>query len=447
MATTRASTNAAFLKSDINELFHRSTSYGNETGTLPNGIFEPGSDHMNRFQSGDVKVLVIGAGGLGCEILKNLALSGITSIHVVDLDTIDVSNLNRQFLFRQHDVGRGKAEVAAEFIMQRVPGCIVTPYKCDIRTLDETFYKQFKVIVSGLDNIDARRWINSLLHNIVDFYDEDGQLTEDSYNTIIPLVDGGTEGFRGQSRVIIPKITSCFECTLSTFPKQERYPLCTIAETPRLPEHCIAYAFIIEWPKIFPTKTLDKDSPEDMQWVYNVALERANRYNIDGVTYFKTLGVVKNVIPAVASTNAIISAACVVEVIKLLTFCSQSLNNYFMYGGAEGIYSSTYSIDQIEHCLVCSGHTSRLTIDKDMLLSEFLQLLHDSPNYGFVLPNVSLNVEPNRNLYFRVPAQLELALRPNLSMHMHQLMQHGQCITVTDKSVYQHVEIQVYFEE
>lgn len=139
----------------------------------------------------------------------------------------------------------------------------VTAHHGKIQDKDSTFYAQFNCIISGLDNVEARRWLNATVVGLVQ-YDDDGDMDPD---TIIPIVDGGTEAFSGQARFILPRITSCFECTIDAFPPQTTFPLCTIAETPRRPEHCIAYASILQWPKEFPDKKLDTDSPEDMNWV------------------------------------------------------------------------------------------------------------------------------------------------------------------------------------
>ena len=74
------------------------------------------------------RVLVIGAGGIGCELLKNLVLTGFEDLEVIDLDTIDVSNLNRQFLFRPHHVSKSKAVVAAAAVREFNPAARVVAY-------------------------------------------------------------------------------------------------------------------------------------------------------------------------------------------------------------------------------------------------------------------------------------------------------------------------------
>jgi ThiF family len=186
-------------------LLSRPSPFSNEEGALPVGEFEPnpnlsdtsavGAAAPTRTTTSDLpptalstsKVLVVGAGGLGCEILKDLAMSGIPDVHVIDLDSIDVTNLNRQFLFRQADVGSSKARVAANFINDRCPWMRVTAHHGMIQDKDATFYRSFNVIISGLDNVEARRWLNATVCGLVEV-DEDG---DPDPSTIIPIVDGG----------------------------------------------------------------------------------------------------------------------------------------------------------------------------------------------------------------------------------------------------------------
>ena len=235
---------------------------------------------------------------------------GFSNLHVIDMDTIDLSNLNRQFLFRRKDIGKPKANVAAEFINSRIKHCHVknfkhfenlfkfllfskvTPYYNKIEDMDIDFYRQFNIVVCGLDAIVARSiilndlkiisllkyndclgWINGLLLSLLEFDEQSGNVDPSS---VIPLIDGGTEGFKGNARLILPGLNACIDCTLDLYPPQTTFPLCTIATTPRLPEHCIEYARIMLWPqdKPFGDIPIDGDDPTHIKWLYEKSLDR-----------------------------------------------------------------------------------------------------------------------------------------------------------------------------
>ena len=114
------------------------------------------------------------------------------------------------------------------------------------------------------------------------------------------------------------------------FPPQTKFPLCTLAETPRTAAHCIEYAHLIAWGTERAGESFDADDPEHMKWVYDTALLRAEQFGIVGVTLSHTQGVVKNIIPAIPSTNAIVAAACALEVLKMATMCVTGMSNYMM---------------------------------------------------------------------------------------------------------------------
>ncbi|KAG7153483.1 SUMO-activating enzyme subunit 2-like [Homarus americanus] len=176
------------------------TDHGGENNMATHipGIYE--ENLRNSIKS--CKLLVVGAGGIGCELLKNLVLTGFEEIEVIDLDTIDVSNLNRQFLFHKQHVGRSKSEVARE------------------STYGVPFYQKFTVVMNALDNRAARNHVNRMC-----------------LAAGVPLVESGTAGYLGQVTVIQKGLTECYECQPK--PTQKTFPGCTIRNTPSEPIHCI----------------------------------------------------------------------------------------------------------------------------------------------------------------------------------------------------------------
>ena len=178
---------------------------------------------------------LVGAGAIGCETLKNWAMQGLGTgpngkIFVTDMDQIEKSNLNRQFLFRTKDVGRLKSECASAAVQGMNPeleGKIVTlrdrvgPDTEHI--FNEEFWESLDGVTNALDNVDARTYVD---RRCVFFRK--------------PLLESGTLGTKGNTQVVLPRITESYSS--SQDPPEKSFPMCTLKSFPNRIEHTIAWA-------------------------------------------------------------------------------------------------------------------------------------------------------------------------------------------------------------
>ncbi|XP_066505178.1 SUMO-activating enzyme subunit 2 [Hoplias malabaricus] len=215
------------------------------------------------------RTLVVGAGGIGCELLKNLVLTGFKNIEVIDLDTIDVSNLNRQFLFQKKHVGKSKAQVAKDSVLRFCPSANITAYHDSIMNPDYNveFFRKFQLVMNALDNRAARNHVNRMC------------LAAD-----IPLIESGTAGYLGQVTVIKKGVTECYECQPK--PTQKTFPGCTIRNTPSEPIHCIVWAKYL-FNQLFGEEDADQEvSPDtadpEAAWNPEETAARATASDQDG---------------------------------------------------------------------------------------------------------------------------------------------------------------------
>ena len=183
----------------------------------------------------NVKNFLVGTGAIGCEMLKNYAMIGLGAgpnghITVTDNDSIEKSNLNRQFLFRPKDVGKQKSEVAAaaaQTMNSDLKGKFtiltdrVGPDSEDI--FDENFWNNLDFVTNALDNVEARTYVD---RRCVFF--------------MKPLLESGTLGTKGNTQVILPRLTESYSS--SQDPPEQSFPMCTLRSFPNKIEHTIAWA-------------------------------------------------------------------------------------------------------------------------------------------------------------------------------------------------------------
>ncbi|CAI0474824.1 unnamed protein product [Linum tenue] len=181
----------------------------------------------------DAKVFIVGSGALGCEFLKNLALMGVScgkqgKLTVTDDDVIEKSNLSRQFLFRDWNIGQAKSTVAASAASLINPNFNIEALQNRASpetesVFDDTFWENLTVVINALDNVNARLYI-------------DGRCLYFQK----PLLESGTLGAKCNTQMVIPHLTENYGA--SRDPPEKQAPMCTVHSFPHNIDHCLTWA-------------------------------------------------------------------------------------------------------------------------------------------------------------------------------------------------------------
>lgn len=179
------------------------------------------------------KYFLVGAGAIGCELLKNFALIGLGAgeqghITLTDMDFIEKSNLNRQFLFRFEDIGKSKSDVAAKAVRQMNPQMRITAHQNRLDpdsegVYDYDFFMGLNGVAAALDNVEARVYL-------------DKRCVEHK----VPMLEGGTLGSTGHTLVVVPDLTESYGPGGSS--SEKAIPLCTLKNFPSRIEHTLQWA-------------------------------------------------------------------------------------------------------------------------------------------------------------------------------------------------------------
>ncbi|XP_042341101.1 ubiquitin-like modifier-activating enzyme 6 [Plectropomus leopardus] len=181
-----------------------------------------------------LRVFMVGCGAIGCEMLKNFALLGVGlakssgEVCITDPDLIEKSNLNRQFLFRPHHIQKPKSTTAAEATHEINPDLQVDAHLNKVcpateSIYNDSFYSRLNLVVTALDNVEARRYVDSRC-----------------VSNQRPLLDSGTMGTKGHTEIIVPNLTESYNSHRD--PPEEEIPFCTLKSFPSVIEHTIQWA-------------------------------------------------------------------------------------------------------------------------------------------------------------------------------------------------------------
>ncbi|CAG9479845.1 unnamed protein product [Plasmodium vivax] len=381
---------------------------------------------------GAAKVLVVGCGGLGNEVVKNLIYQNVKDITLVDHDTVELSNISRQFFFSHEDIGRSKAVVIEEKVKERYPHMSITSFVKDVESFDIHFFESFDYIMGCLDNISSRMFLNNLVFTL---------------RRDVIYIDGGVEGLRGSVKVVDRcSHFACVQCTLGNYttggeqPGGQRegdvdgdgvpLPVCSIAGRPTNFTHCVLHSMHVAFEQLRGKKPNVSDRTHVL-WIHEEAKKRATQYRIDHEDYHVTRQIVQNTIPTTISTLMVTSSIMTTEIHTVasqmgrgeLQEVSPRTHHHsdVLYVGEKGFYLLHYKMFKNPQCIICSRKRIHITFKRSDTFGQLVRCIRR--DYG--VDRISVSTE-SAILFFAAGCLVGRGYERRLSATFAQLLDRGE---------------------
>jgi molybdopterin/thiamine biosynthesis adenylyltransferase len=352
-------------------------------------------------------VLIAGVGGTGGEVAKNLALIGFGKLILVDQDTIEFSNLNRQMLFSEKDVGLKKAEIAKQKIKEHLnPDLKIDIYSQTLQSIPQRVFEEVDILAGCIDNFLARQYLNA---QAVELHK--------------PYIDSASDGFFGQVQYVKPETSACLACD-NPLPPEEIQVLtapCTLVGIPRTKEHC-------GWKALYDFNTThqklpDENSKEEIAWLIERANHYATEYNFGRFEKRELLQMILFHVPSLVTVNAVISGLQSQEIVKALFLEKRSelkasektvldklrktqryrIPHLTIYSALSGTINS-FDLVPDQGCLVCSpSRTTRkklteIQVERNSLFQSILERMGKKFNTEFIGFRGNYLIPPDKSL-------------------------------------------------
>jgi molybdopterin/thiamine biosynthesis adenylyltransferase len=329
-------------------------------------------------------ILIAGVGGTGSEVAKNLALLGVGNLIIIDSDTIEFSNLNRQMLFREEDIGQKKASIAKKRIKDQFnPDIKIQALTEMLQNAPQNIFEKADIFAGCVDNFLARQYLNSM-----------------SIELNKPLIDSATDGFFGQVQYIKPKFTACLACDNPHPPEETRVlnAPCTLVGIPRERDHC-AWKALYEFNNQY-NREPSESSSKDIHILTTLANKYALKYKFGIFEERELSQLILFHVPSLITVNAVISGIQSQDIIKALFIEKRSqlkektqknlqnlqkkhrfrIPSFQIYSALAGTIN-TFDLVKDPDCLVCgqgSSHKSlfyEIQVDKNAFISEIPEII------------------------------------------------------------------------